>query len=171
MGRKKKRTEKRFLWNVEVLKHGKGLIKIHSIIDRTASDFPKLMQIAKHFASEGAVVELTPKFSRPDEIIYNSVYGDLKETKYYGKCPDLKINGLWYEHEGLKSGKGKRAFRNMMLRGLKQASRIIIEECSLTDAYIKNSIWIRRTKYGQQIEEVWIYNNLDIRLLYKKSKE
>ncbi|MBR4438249.1 MAG: hypothetical protein IKS79_03985 [Bacteroidales bacterium] len=170
MGRKKQHIEKGFLWNVEVLKHGKGLIKIHSIIDRTASDYPKLIQIAKHFASEGAVVELTPKFSRPNGIIYNSVYGDLKETKYYGKCPDLKINGLWYEHEGLKTGRGKRAFGNMMKRGLKQANRLILEECGLTDRWMKKSI-NKRIMDGREINEVWLWGVSEIKLLYKKQEE
>ena len=171
MGRKKQHIEKGFLWNVEVLKHGKGIIKIHSIIDRTASDFPKLMQIAKHFASDGAVVELTPTFSRPDGIIYKSIYGNLVGTKYYGKCPDLKINGLWYEHEGFKSGKPKNAYRNMMNNGLKQSSRLIIDQPELNDTYIKKSIYRRTKVYNQAIDELWIRTDENVRLLYKRLKE
>ena len=69
------------------------------------------------------------------------------------KCPDLRINGLWYEHEGFITDNPKRAFANMMAHGLKQSNRIIIDHPGLTERYIKRSI-CNRINYGEDIEEV-----------------
>ena len=138
------------------------------MVDPNDSDYPRLYEIAKHFAKDGATVELTPKMSRPSKFKYECVYGDLVGTKYEGKCPDLRINGLWYEHEGFITDNPKRAFSNMMAHGLKQSSRIIINKPDLTDAYMKRIIK-QRLMEGQVIEEVWVLEKEGIRLLYKKS--
>ena len=151
--------------------NGKGVIKINELVDRKSSDYQKLYQIAKHFSKDGATIELTPKMSRPAQFLYDCIYGDLKGTKFYGKCPDMRINGVWYEHEGIDTGWGKRAFSNMLNRGLKQSDSLIVDDCGLTDANMKKSIWRRITKFGQQIEEVWILNGNEIRPLFKRSKE
>lgn len=114
------------------------------------------------------MVELTPKMSRPDKFKYECIYGDLVGTKYEGKCPDLKINGVWYEHEGFVTDNSKRAFSNMITRGLKQASRIIIDRPDLTERYMKRSIE-NRIKTGEDIQEVWLKETDDtLTLLYKK---
>ena len=150
------------------IKHGDGIIRINRMVDPNDSDYPRLYEIAKHFAKDGATVELTPKMSRPSKFKYECVYGDLVGTKYEGKCPDLRINGLWYEHEGFITDNPKRAFSNMMAHGLKQSSRIIINKPDLTDAYMKRIIK-QRLMEGQVIEEVWVLEKEGIRLLYKKS--
>ena len=160
-----------FVKRVEIIPNGKGVIKISRLIDKNSSDYKKLYQIAEHFSKDGVTVELTPKMSGRAPFLYDCIYGDLKGTKFYGKCPDMRINGVWYEHEGVTTGRGKRAFSNMMRRGLEQSDRIIIDDCGLSDAYIKKSIWRRVAKYGQQIEEVWIRDDHGIRMLYKRSKE
>ncbi|RAZ93568.1 hypothetical protein DK853_39605, partial [Klebsiella oxytoca] len=79
------------------------------------------MQVAKHFAADGAEVVLTPKMTRPAKFDYDCIYGALRGTPYYGKCPDLRIDGKWYEHEGFVSDNPKRAFSNMVNHGMKQA--------------------------------------------------
>ena len=150
------------------IKHGDGIIRINRMVDPNDSDYPRLYEIAKHFAKDGATVELTPKMSRPSKFKYECIYGDLVGTKYEGKCPDLRINGLWYEHEGFITDNPKRAFSNMMAHGLKQSSRIIINKPDLTDAYMKRIIK-QRLMEGQVIEEVWVLEKEGIRLLYKKS--
>lgn len=98
--------------------------------------------------------------------LYKKIYGDLIGTKYEGKCPDLKIDGKFYEHEGYTSNDSKKAFKNMLNRGLQQSARIIIEEVQLTDRYMMRGIK-NRIYSGNKIEEVWIRNNKDLRLLYK----
>lgn len=154
----------------EVIKHGKGTIEVSHLVDRRDGDYERLMAVARHFASDGAHVVLTPKMTRPPKFEYDCVYGSLRGTRYYGKCPDLKIGELWYEHEGFTTDNPKRAFRNMLNDGLKQSDRLIIDRPDLTDAYMKRVIW-QRLKDGHLIAEVWLNENGRLRLLYKKSEE
>lgn len=151
------------------IKHGDGIIRINRMVDSNDSDYPKLYEIAKHFAKDGATVELTPKMSRPSKFRYECIYGDLIGTKYEGKCPDLRINGLWYEHEGFITDNPKRAFSNMMSHGLKQSSRIIIDRPDLAERYMRRSI-IGRITRGEIIDEVWIREpNGELTMLYRKT--
>lgn len=155
----------------ETRKEGNGTVTINQLVNREDSDFHKLDAIASFFAREqDAEVILTPKMSRPPKFQYECVYGSLVGTKYEGKCPDLCINGVWYEHEGFVSDKPKRAFSNMLNHGLRQSSRIIIDRPNLTDAYMKRNI-NQRIKEGQVIDEIWINDDSGIRLFYKKFEE
>jgi hypothetical protein len=91
-------------------------------------------------------------------------------TVYEGKCPDLNINGLWYEHEGFVSKKPKNAFRNMMVDGLVQSNRIIIDEPDLTERYMLRGIVGRITANGTDIKEVWLRKaDGEIKLLFKNT--
>ena len=154
----------------EKYSYGKGTISISDFVNREDSDFQKLIQIAEAFAKEGSNVRLTPKMSRPPKFRYECIYGSLIGTKYEGKCPDLEIDGNWYEHEGFVTNNPKRALKNMLNDGLKQSNRLIIDKPDLTDSFMKRNIWIRN-KEGQDIQEVWLKEGYKIRLLYKKSEE
>ncbi len=154
----------------EVIKHGKGTIEISHLVDRTDGDYERLMSVARHFATDGARVVLTPKMTRPPKFEYDCVYGSLRGTRYDGKCPDLKIGDYWYEHEGFSSNNPKNAFRNMLNHGLKQSDRIIIDKPNLTDAFMKRIIQ-QRIKDGQNISEVWLNEQGYLIPLYKKSEE
>ena len=138
-------------------------------INPKSSDYDKLHQIAEYFASQGAEVEMTPKMSRPANFVYDCYYKDLRGTKYEGKCPDLCINGIWYEHEGFTTSNPVNAFNNMVNHGLKQASRLIIDDAGLTDAFMKKAVGRRVFTAGQVIDEVWIRSDSGLRLLYKNS--
>ena len=152
------------------IRHKKGLIRINRLVNQNDNDYNKLYQIAEYFADKGSVVELAPKMSRSSKFEYESLYYDLIGTKYEGKCPDLRIDGLWYEHEGFVTDNPKTAFRNMLNHGLKQSSRIIINRPNLTDAFMKRIIK-QRVKDGHDIDEVWIMDDNSIIPLYKKSEE
>lgn len=154
----------------ETIPHGKGSIEISHLVNRADNDFNRLMQVAKFFAKDGARVSLTPKMTRPSKFEYDCVYGSLRGTAYYGKCPDLKIGDYWYEHEGFTTDNPKRAFSNMINHGMKQSDRIIIDKPDLTDAYMKRVI-NQRLKDGHTITEVWLNERGHLRLLYKKSEE
>lgn len=154
----------------EVIKYGEGTVRISSLINRSDSDFYKLMQVAQAFAQKGSTVRLTPKMSRPPKFQYECFYQDLIGTRFEGKCPDLNVDGAWYEHEGFISDNPKRAFRNMLNDGLKQADRLIIDKPQLTEAYMKRVVW-QRIKDGQNITEIWIRDGKEVTLLYKKSEE
>ena len=52
---------------------GKNEIEISNLVNRNDSDFDRLMDVAKYFASEGKNVWLTPKMSRPAKFDYDCV--------------------------------------------------------------------------------------------------
>ena len=153
-----------------VITVGKGKVRINSLVDNKDNDYPKLVQIAEFFAKDGATATLTPKMSRPPKFQYNTVYADLIGTKFEGKCPDLNIDGKWYEHEGFTSKNPKRALKNMLNHGLKQSNRLIIDRPELTDRYILRNIQAR-IKEGQDIIELWLIDKGEVKLLYKKTEE
>lgn len=153
----------------ESYRHGKGVVKISRLVNHDDSDFEKLKQVAEFFAKEGAESVLTPKMSRPPKFRYECVYSSLVGTKYEGKCPDLRIDGIWFEHEGFTSNNPKNAFRNMMRDGLLQSNRIIIDRPDLTERYMRRSI-IGRVERGEDIQEVWLReSDGSLTLLYKKT--
>ena len=147
-----------------------GSIAVHQLVNPKDSDYHKLLTIAEYFAKEGKEVKLTPKMSRPQKNVYQNIYDSLMGTKYEGKCPDLLINGIWYEHEGFTSSNPKNAFRNMLNDGMIQSNRLVIDRPNLTDAYMKRVIR-QRIKDGQDIEEIWIKEGAELRILYKKFEE
>uniref|UniRef100_A0AB33JLW3 Phage head morphogenesis domain-containing protein n=1 Tax=Prevotella sp. GTC17262 TaxID=3236797 RepID=A0AB33JLW3_9BACT len=147
-----------------------GKVQAHQLVNPTDSDYEKLMQVADFFAKQGYEARLTPKLSRPQKFVYQNIYHSLMGTKYEGKCPDLLIDGKWYEHEGFTSNNPKRAFRNMLTHGLKQSNRIIIDRPDLTDGYMIRSIY-GHVKQGKDIEEVWVVEDEKLRLLYKKDRQ
>lgn len=146
-----------------------GKVQVHQLVNPHDSDYGKLVSVADFFAQHGADVRLTPKMSRPQKFVYQNIYHSLMGTKYEGKCPDLLIDGKWYEHEGFTSDNPKRAFRNMLTHGLKQSNRIIIDRPDLTDRYMIRSIY-GHIKIGKDIEEVLVRDtNGNITSLYKKT--
>lgn len=146
---------------------GKGKILRHRLVDEEVNDFSSVEIIAKNFAKKGRTVAIKPKFhttlNNPE---YEKVFWQLKGTKYWGKCPDLKIDDIFYEHEGFISTNPKRAFQNMLNRGLKQSSYLIIEDCGMSDRWMKHNI-VGRVLKGQSINEVWIRREKELQLLYK----
>ncbi len=155
-----------YVMREDVIKYGKGQIRINKLVNPNDSDYEKLYSIAKFFAKDGADVYLAPKMGRQPKFVHECIYSDVE---YENKCPDLKIDGIWYEHEGYTSKDPKNAFRNMVNRGLKQASRIIIERMELTDRHITRSVF-NRLKNGANINEVWVLEpNGTLTLIYKKT--
>ena len=140
------------LKRTETIHHGKGTVEISNLVNRTDNDFERLMQVAEFFAKKGSHVVLTPKMTRPPKFDYDCIYGDLRGTRYEGKCPDLKIDGLWYEHEGFVTDNPKRAFSNMINHGLKQSDRIIIDRPDLTEFYMERGIR-NRIRQGIVVKE------------------
>jgi hypothetical protein len=87
-------------------------------------------------------------------------------TPYYGKCPDLLVDGVWYEHEGYSNVNPKTNFSNMMKRGLRQSNRVIMEDCGLTDGYLKRNVLVRISE-NQRIREVLVRKGDEIRVIFK----
>jgi len=57
----------------------------------------------------------------------------------------------------------------MLRRGLKQSSRVILDNCGVTERYIVNNI-IARVKEGHKVDEVWMKIGKAIKLIYKKTE-
>ena len=147
-----------------------GNIRVHRLVSRDDSDFNSLFAIARFFAQEGRHVVLSPKMTRPPLFMYSKIYGSLEGTPYEGKCPDLLIDGLWYEYEGFITNNPKRAFSNMVNHGMSQSNRLILESPSLTSAYMKRVI-NQRIRDGHKILEVLLWDGQTIKTLYKKFEE
>jgi hypothetical protein len=96
------------------------------------------------------------------------VFGQLKGTKYERKCPDLIADGVFYEYESFVPPFKKEKTGNMLSKGLKQSSYVIINNNKgASDRFIKKNIF-DRIKLGQIVDEVLIYEKGKIRLFYKK---
>ena len=127
----------------------------------------RILRCAEFFARQGKTVVMTPKLDVPyKNPAYDMVYGSLRGTPYYGKCPDLLVDGVWYEHEGYSNVNPKTNFSNMMKRGLRQSNRVIMEDCGLTDGYMKRNVLVRISE-NQRIREVLVRKGDEIRVIFK----
>ena len=131
-------------------------------------DYSHLFSISRFFAARGCHVQITTNVHFKDEI-YQEVFGGLIGTQYERKCPDLIIDGKYYEYESYRPPFKKEKISNMMSKGLKQSSRIIINNNKgIVHRIIKKNIYYRIRNAQQQIEEVWAYEKGQVILLYKK---
>ena len=139
------------------------------IIDgyKKKKDHSDLISISRFFAQKGDEVKITTDIHFKDEK-YKEVFGDLIGTKYERKCQDLIISGKYYEYESFISPFKKTKLLRMLSNGLKQSSRIIINNNKgASHRYIKNIIG-NRIRLGQEINEIWVYEKGETTLLYKK---
>ena len=94
------------------------------------------------------------------------IYGILEGTKYYRKCPDLFIDGTFYEVENYIPPFTKKKVNRMIGNGLKQSPNIIINNTKgASDRYIRKIIFDHKN-VGQNINEVWIYEKGKLKKLY-----
>ena len=145
-----------------------GKVLIPKNINKKGSDYKPLINIANLFAKEGKTVRLTPTVHFKSNE-YNEIYNPLIGTIYERKCPDLQINELFYEFENYIPPFKRRKTSNMISHGVKQSSRIIINNTKgASDRYIKRLIYDRINK-GNIIDEVWLYEKGKLRLLFLKN--
>ena len=156
-----------------------GRIDVYRMVDKSAGDFKKIVACCEYFAKQGAHTVIYPRFF--DTIgnpIYEKIFASLKNTQYWGKCPDFTVNGVWYEHEGYDTHKDlndlkkrKLTYYNMMSRGIKQSDKIIVEDCHVGRYYAKRTIYNRIHYEHQNITEVYIRTAIGLELLYKKRED
>jgi phage gp29-like protein len=147
-----------------------GRISVHTLLDRKKSDYKDVLTVGRRFAEAGHDVQLTPVLHFKDPR-YKEIYGPLFGTRYERKCPDLRIDGLFYEFEGYKPPFNKNKVRNMLNHGFNQSSRIIINNNKgAADRYLNRLVYAR-VKDGIPIDEVWVYEKGNIRLIHKKNRE
>lgn len=143
------------------------------IIDETdteKSDYKDLQTIARYFAQNGQDATILGQIHIKDKR-YDEIYGALKGTKFYGKCPDLLIGDKFYEYESYQRPWNKRKISNELSHGLAQSDRVIIDNTNgAADRFIKKSIEARRKLPNAKIEEVWLYEKGKLRLFFKGGK-
>ena len=145
----------------------RGIFKEHISIDKAQSDYAIVKNVGIEFARLGKSVEATPVLHFKSTE-YTEIYSALEGTKYYRKCPDLIINGKFYEVEGFIPPFSKKKIKNMLTHGVLQSNNIVLNNNKgASDRYIIKLIY-QRIRLGQDINEVWLYEKGKIRMLYKK---
>ena len=169
---KKSLLLKKFYQNFSMFKIYKqykngGEVHIHKLIDKKKPDYKDILTIACEFAKQGKIVKLTPVLHHKSDE-YRQIYSILSETKYDWKCPDLKIDHIFYEYESFTPPFSGKKLRRMLSHGAKQSSRIIINNNKGTsDTFLRRYIHTRLVQ-TQNLDEVWVYEKGTIRLLFKK---
>lgn len=144
---------------------GAGAVYIAKDINKQTNDYNPILTIARQFAEMGhkAYIAMRCHYKSPE---YRDVFGALIGTRYERKCPDLIIDGLFYEFEGYVRPWNKRKLANMLSHGLVQSSRIIIDNSKGTsDRQIRKAIIARQA--DRKIKEVWLYEKGRVRLFFK----
>jgi len=155
------------LFNLYKSFNGVGKIEIMNGYEKKA-DHNDLFSISRFFAKKGNEVKITTNVHFKDEK-YTEVFGRLRGSKYDRKCPDLIINGEFYEYENYVPPFKKEKISNMLSKGLKQSSRIIINNNKgANHRIIRRNIYNRTVMEKQNIDEVWIYEKGKVLLIYKK---
>ena len=121
------------------------------------TDYQRVQVAAKAFAEQGAMVEITPNVHHNNEE-YIRFYPNSKNSIYNEKKPDLRVNGLMVEHEGFTTLNPKKALKNMLSHGSKQADRLVIEDCGHNDWYYKKRVVDFNTDKTNKhkIKQLWI---------------
>jgi len=155
----------------KMLEEAYNKITIYPEVNRNSNDYKGVLESAEFFAKEGRKVEILPDFNGGAFTNdYKKYFSDLINTKYEGKCPDLRLNGIYYEHENFTTDKPKKALKNMLNGGIKQASHLIIEDCGLSESYILRNVKTRIFVEKQDIQEIWIKQGKELKLLFKNAK-
>ena len=149
---------------------GKGAVYLMSGLDKSNSDYNDLISIACYFARKGKTVHILSAIHHKDTK-YRDVYGSLIGTIYYRKCPDLLIDGEFYEYESYERPFKAKKISHMIKRGADQSDRIIIDNNKgASDRYIINMVLKRKTDkfFQKQIRELYVYEKGSVRRLYYK---
>ena len=151
---------------------GKGAVYIMSGVDRTASDYADLLSIGYYFAKRGSTVKILAPTHYKDPL-YHKFFGALIGTVYFRKCPDLLIDGEFYEYESYIRPFKSQKISHMIKRGAEQAGRIIIDNNKgASDRFIINMILKRLNDKNMknEIHELYVYEKGAVRLLFRNKK-
>ena len=134
-----------------------GKVLIMDGLDMSKTESIDLIHIADCFARMGCEVTILHPvhFKSPE---YSSIYGPLMGTKFERKCPDLLIDGHYYEYESYVRPWAKRKLSNMITDGLRQSDRIILDNRGGASSHQIIRGIRARLNINAQIKEVWIYD-------------
>jgi len=155
------------LTDIKTFENG-GVFSTYSNIDKNSNDYKAVSFCCEEFANQGNQTIILPKLNYKDPA-YPIIFKELLDTQYAGKCPDFKLNDLFYEHEGFITNNPKSNFSNMLNRGLKQSDNVVIDECGLSYHYMRRII-NARIREGVNINEIWIKKKNSLDLFYKKTE-
>lgn len=144
-----------------------GKLYIHPNVDFNKDDYKAMKRICLQFAKNGHEVKMTPRLHyKSDEYI--RIYQSLMETKYYKKCPDFSVDGIFYEYEGFIKPWSKKKVGRMLSHGMSQSDHLVINNSKgCSDRFIRKQIVSRQRFNNASIKEVWIYEKGEIRPLLK----
>ena len=144
-----------------------GTLSIHGAVDRRKPDYHDIVAVAQSFAKAGHKVEITPAVHFKSED-YSRIYGALIGTRYERKCPDFRVDGVFYEYEGFARPWSKKKVGRMLSHGLEQSPCVVINNTKgCSDRFIRKQVMARIKLPGQDVQEVWIYEKGKTRLFYK----
>lgn len=150
-----------------------GSVLLMSGLDTTTPDYNDLLTIGCLFAKEGKEVKVLSSIHYKDSR-YHEVFGSLIGTMYYRKCPDLLVDGDFYEYESCEPPFETGKLERMIARGSKQASDIVIDvrEISVSRKRINGKIQrLREQKtFEGTINSVWAFDGEKVDLVYKTSR-
>lgn len=150
---------------IKTFKSG-GLVKVMRGVDKSKPDYKAILTLALSFARDGHDVEVLASCHFKSEE-YAAVFVGLNGTKYERKCPDLLIDGLYYEYEGYEKPWNIKKVSRMFTHGLKQSDRLIINNTKgCSDRYLRRQIK-DRLNIKLAIAEVWVYEKGRKRLVFK----
>ena len=104
---------------------GGGMVSTMRGVDKSKPDFKIISNLANLFAKEGHEVWILANVHFKSKE-YEVVFGKRTGTKYERKCPDLMIDGEFYEYEGFVKPWNIKKVSRMFTHGLKQSDRLII---------------------------------------------
>lgn len=130
-------------------------------LDKTSSDYNDLISIACCFARIGKEVKVLAPVHYKDPA-YSRVFGALIGTRYERKCPDLLIDGVFFEYESYSRSFTPGKLSDMLTRGSLQSDSIIIDmrDTSIQHHHIKRQIInkLRDPSFKRSITRVWSFN-------------
>ncbi|MBL0181692.1 MAG: hypothetical protein IPP96_05075 [Chitinophagaceae bacterium] len=101
--------------------HTSGCVYIHELVDRSMDDFAAVEEIAIDKAKLGCIVKILPVLEGNDPL-REILYAGAKENK----CPDLNIDGEYYEVKTPTLPLKRNKLSTCVKNGKEQAHNVII---------------------------------------------
>ena len=142
-----------------------GTVSVMTGLDKTSSDYNDLVSIACFFARVGKDVKVLAPVHYRDPM-YSRIFGSLIGSRYERKCPDLLIDGVFYEYESYSRPFKARKICHMVRRGSEQSERIIIDNNKgVSDRLLMDRIQriLNDQSFKRKILEIYVYEKGAIR--------